>query len=271
VDSLTLALGKKPDDATLLARRANLLARSGQTEAAAADYRQLARIEPRNATWPLRLKQLHPDVFAFWDFTSGTGGWRTSRDVRRTPAEGALRVEGAGDAPSLVLPLHASAGWKKLTLRACRKGAVNAKLYWRSIWDQEFTEWLSLPFSLWGGEGELADSVIYFIAFGKIRGLRLDPILPDGSRWDVESITLADVTSQADFDRVRAQFDRASEEPSEEVKSFFWRGFLYAYLGQYDRAAADYARGFARETTWNPYTWFEYANLILQVGDTAGY
>jgi tetratricopeptide (TPR) repeat protein len=49
------------------------------------------------------------------------------------------------------------------------------------------------------------------------------------------------------------------------------RGRFHAERGRWERAAADFARGFERQPPRDPAAWFEHACLLLQVGDTAGY
>jgi serine/threonine protein kinase/tetratricopeptide (TPR) repeat protein len=48
-------------------------------------------------------------------------------------------------------------------------------------------------------------------------------------------------------------------------------GYLYADNGKWDLAASEYAVAFDKEPASNPFMWFEYACLDLQVGDAAGY
>jgi tetratricopeptide (TPR) repeat protein len=49
------------------------------------------------------------------------------------------------------------------------------------------------------------------------------------------------------------------------------RGHLHARLGQWDAAAADFARGFARRPPDSPWLWQEYAQALIRTGDPAGY
>ena len=46
---------------------------------------------------------------------------------------------------------------------------------------------------------------------------------------------------------------------------------LYAQRGEWEKAAAQYAVYFAQGKGNNPFVWFEYACLLVQTGDAAGY
>jgi WD40 repeat protein len=70
---------------------------------------------------------------------------------------------------------------------------------------------------------------------------------------------------------LRFHLERLANETLAGAWEFLARGNLYAHRGQWEQAAADYARGFAGGLPRDPAVWFEYALLLLARGDHAGY
>jgi tetratricopeptide (TPR) repeat protein len=81
----------------------------------------------------------------------------------------------------------------------------------------------------------------------------------------------ADVQSERSFAAVTFLLTRELERGPGDVPGWLVSGDLSAQWGQFDRAAAGYARAFALEESGDPYVWFEHAYLLLQTADEEGY
>jgi tetratricopeptide (TPR) repeat protein/serine/threonine protein kinase len=83
------------------------------------------------------------------------------------------------------------------------------------------------------------------------------------------------------YDRAAAWVEKNGQD--EEIRCFqaeaaellavpgLARGGVYAERGDWDKAAADFARAFEQQSPGDPFVWFEHAYLRLQVGDAEGY
>jgi serine/threonine protein kinase len=78
-------------------------------------------------------------------------------------------------------------------------------------------------------------------------------------RWDKD---LDDLRDRADFGKLMAEmFGSPGVGP----------GIVHAERGEWDMAVAEYAQSFEKKPPSDPYVWFEFACLRVQVNDAAGY
>src|SRR5262249_10277765 len=71
--------------------------------------------------------------------------------------------------------------------------------------------------------------------------------------------------------RALAQYNKALELRPDNAHFWFERGEFFARIGLLDRAAADYAEAFKRQTPTFAYHWYAHALLQKSVGNGAGY
>ena len=88
-----------------------------------------------------------------------------------------------------------------------------------------------------GGHDGWAETTVYFNPEDQLGFLRLDLASPNVP-LEIKSITLRDVKTRAEFDAVLTQLDRSIQDQAKNVQPLLDRGGLYAWLGQYDQAAA---------------------------------
>src|SRR5205823_201658 len=88
--------GETSNDVKVLAHRAGLLTRQGRRETAAADYAKLAKLEPKNPEWGVRLAEFQPETIAFWNFDFDLEGWSALYNCQVATSGGSLHVQNTG-------------------------------------------------------------------------------------------------------------------------------------------------------------------------------
>jgi tetratricopeptide (TPR) repeat protein len=265
---LTKAAELESNDKELLARAAGLLARFGRREAAAG-YTKLARLEPKNPEWGVRLAQLQPGVTAFWNFDFDAEGWRPQMQCELTTGGGALRVQYTGDDPRLMVNVAAPAGCKELTLRIRSATSSVGTLVWstktQTVPYVGTAAYRAQNFSIPSTKEEWQVIKVYFCHDAELTGLALT--LGRGRKeLEIDSASLRSVDADTALKELTQAISDSSQPTTEPLRS---RGTLYASLGQWKDALADFAELKKKESgSWTP---FYNLLLLAQTGDHDGY
>jgi tetratricopeptide (TPR) repeat protein/serine/threonine protein kinase/formylglycine-generating enzyme required for sulfatase activity len=255
--------GKSPDDVPVLAQKAALLVRQGRREDAAADYAKLAKLEPKNPEWGLRLSQFQPETIAFWNFDFDLEGWSALPDGRVATSGGALRVQNTSPISYIQASVAAPAGCKELTLRVRGKSAASW-LWWSTAqtgWDR--VGYRGVQFSIPPSD-QWQTIRLYFYPDAELTGLVLQ-LGSDNKELQIDAMWLRSVDVQTALKELTAAI-KGGRNPALLHRH---RGALHGALGHWEQALTDFREAKkAGEVQWPPF----YEMLLLaQMGDRDGY
>jgi serine/threonine protein kinase/tetratricopeptide (TPR) repeat protein len=258
------------DLAAAFARLGNVLRQQGKLAEAEARHQEAVRLDKENASYRDTLGRT---LKRRGKWQEAVAAFEEATRFQPDHLDGYLdlaRLLVACPEPSIRDPQRALAAAQKAVKLAQQADAWHQTDAWQVL------GWSRYRVGDWKGSIE---------ALEKSMALQEDPKGGDSGQWFCLALAHSQLGNQAE---ARHWYDQAatwSEKRGQDEDTYRFqaeaaevlgipgltRGGAYAERGEWDKAAADYARVFEQQPPGDPFAWFEHAYLRLQVGDAEGY